>query len=360
MRILVDIGHPAQIYYFKNLLQTFIKKGYVFSVIARKRPLVFELLNSLGITYKTRGSGGRGIFGKFLYLPFGVYNVYKEVLRFKPDMLLGFCSIYAAISGLLGGRPSIIFDDTDHAWLTHFFYKLFPPTILTPSCYRVNLGDNQIRFNGYMELCYLHPKYFKPDKSILRLLGVKEDEKYVILRFVSWQAMHDLCSTGISAETRYEVLDQFSRYAKVFISSEIPLPVELRKYQLSVPPERIHDVLYYATLYYGEGATMATESAILGTPAIYINKETAGVIMEEEKYGLMFRYTLSLADQKKSIEKGMELLTMSHVKQEWQKRRQAMLSEKIDVTAFMVWFIENYPESLEIMKRNPEYQRRFM
>ena len=36
-----------------------------------------------------------------------------------------------------------------------------------------------------------------------------------------------------------------------------------------------------------------------------------------------------------------------------------MLSEKIDVTAFMVWFVENYPESVEIMKKNPDYQLRF-
>ena len=36
-----------------------------------------------------------------------------------------------------------------------------------------------------------------------------------------------------------------------------------------------------------------------------------------------------------------------------------MLKEKIDVTAFMVWFIENYPESAKIMKENPDYQLRF-
>jgi len=36
-----------------------------------------------------------------------------------------------------------------------------------------------------------------------------------------------------------------------------------------------------------------------------------------------------------------------------------MLSDKIDVTAFMVWFVENYPESAKIMKENPEYQWSF-
>jgi len=36
-----------------------------------------------------------------------------------------------------------------------------------------------------------------------------------------------------------------------------------------------------------------------------------------------------------------------------------MLKDKIDVTAFLVWFIENWPESFNIMKENPDYQYRF-
>ena len=35
------------------------------------------------------------------------------------------------------------------------------------------------------------------------------------------------------------------------------------------------------------------------------------------------------------------------------------LTSKIDVTAFTVWFVENYPESVKIMKENPDYQDRF-
>lgn len=50
---------------------------------------------------------------------------------------------------------------------------------------------------------------------------------------------------------------------------------------------------------------------------------------------------------------------MPNLKEEWQRRRQKMLSEKIDVTAFMVWFIENYPDSVKVMKENPDYQYNF-
>jgi hypothetical protein len=36
-----------------------------------------------------------------------------------------------------------------------------------------------------------------------------------------------------------------------------------------------------------------------------------------------------------------------------------MLKDKIDVTAFYLWFIESYPESSQIMKENPDFQNCF-
>ena len=117
----------------------------------------------------------------------------------------------------------------------------------------------------------------------------------------------------------------------------------------------MHDALAFATLFVGEGATMASECACLGTPAIYVNSLTAGTLEEQERYRLLFGFRKSEG----VIEKAIELLNTPNLKQEFQQRRQKMLSDKIDVTAFMVWFVENYPESAKIMKENPEYQWRY-
>ena len=54
-----------------------------------------------------------------------------------------------------------------------------------------------------------------------------------------------------------------------------------------------------------------------------------------------------------------EVLNMPNRKEEWQTRRQRMLSEKIDYAQFLIWFIENYPESKKTMQENPDYQFRF-
>jgi len=64
----------------------------------------------------------------------------------------------------------------------------------------------------------------------------------------------------------------------------------------------------------------------------------------------VFNYSASVADQEKSIQKGIELLQQPNLKKEWKEKSEKMLAEKIDVTAFLVWFVENYPESVKIMK----------
>jgi len=122
----------------------------------------------------------------------------------------------------------------------------------------------------------------------------------------------------------------------------------------------MHDALAFSTLLYGESATMASECAVLGTPAIYLDDFGRGYTDEEEqKYGLVFNFTEAQEDQRLSIEKGIELLKTPGLKYDWQKRRQKLLEDKIDVTDFMVWFVENYPDSVRIMQANPDFHSNF-
>jgi uncharacterized protein len=61
----------------------------------------------------------------------------------------------------------------------------------------------------------------------------------------------------------------------------------------------------------------------------------------------------------KPLSKGLELVDIPDLKEQWARKREKLLDEKIDVTAFMVWFVENYPKSFKIMKKNPTFQDRF-
>ena len=182
---------------------------------------------------------------------------------------------------------------------------------------------------------------------------MNKDDKYIIIRFGSWSASHDICSKGIKRGSESVFVKSLERYGRVFISSERTLPTELQKYRLNVRPEDIHSVLYFAQLYIGEGETMAVESAILGTPAIDIEaiKLKQGMFnvtaihgnADElvNKYKLMFAFT----DQNRALEKAIEILKDDKSKKKWMKRREKLLEDKIDVTKFMIEFIEEYPES---------------
>ena len=182
----------------------------------------------------------------------------------------------------------------------------------------------------------------------------------MILRFVSWKATHDAGHKGITLENKIRAVREFEKYARVFISSEAELPGELQQYKIHIAPDRMHDAIAFASLLYGESSTMAEESAMLGVPAIYLfNNSTYYTTHLEDKYGLLFNYSESAADQVEAIDKGLELIKNSGAREEWRERKEKMLTERIDVTALMVWFIENYPESFRIMKQNPDYQYRF-
>jgi uncharacterized protein len=290
-----------------------------------------------------------------LYMLKADYILYKRAKLFNPDIFLSFGSMYAAHASALLRKPHIAFDDTEHAWFQQLMNNPFSEVLLTPSCFTKNFGIKHIRFESYMELTALHQNYFTPNPDIYQLLGLLPREKFILLRFVSWNASHDIGQKGMSTKYKEVLINELSKVIKVFISSENDLPAELISFKINIPPHRMHDALYYATLYIGEGATMALECAMLGTPAIYVNTLSAGTLKEQEKYGLISWFMGSDG----VLEKAKELLFMPDLKEEYQFRRMNMIKNKIDLTSFMVWFIENYPRSFRIMKEDPGYQERF-
>lgn len=359
MRILIDIGHPAHIHYFKYMIKALTQKGFTFHIVARNRKHIFPLLKHENLNFVDRGKGKDTLLSKLIYLPKGVFTIIREGLKFHPDILIGFGSMYAAIASKFLFRPSIIFDDTESATFGHILYKPFAKYIFTPECFKKEFGSKQIRFNGYMELCYLHPDYFEPDKGVLRSLELKPDDKFVVMRFVSWKANHDLGHSGLHVENKIKAVEEISKHAKVFISSEGILPEKLVKYKLNIPSEKIHDLLYFAALTFGESSTMASESAVLGTPAIYIDNVGRGYTDEEEiEYGLVFNFTESLEDQNMSIKKAVQILQDTK-NDHWLSKRKRLLKDKIDVTKFITWFFENFPDSVEVLNKNPGYQNNF-
>lgn len=337
MRILIDINHPAHVHYFRNFYKIMVAKGHQIMVVSRNKEIEHQLLSLYQIPFVTRGKGSSGTVSKFLYLIYADLKILWLSLSFKPDVFLSFLHPYAAQVGWLMRKISLVFSDTEHARLHHQLTVPFATKIFTPSCYRIDLGHKQVRFRSFMELCYLHPNHFTPDQGIRTLLGVGATERFVIVRFVSWAAVHDIGHTGLSLANKRRVVAELSRFARVFISAEGELPEDLEKSRIRIPLHKMHDALYYCSLLFGESATMASEAAVLGTPSIFIDNDGRGYTDEEERrYHLVNNFTESTEDQERAISRALEIIQEDHAKEKYEKARQRILSDCIDTTSFLV------------------------
>jgi len=348
MKILIDLSHPAHVHFFKYFIWQMEERGHEIIVTARDKDITKTLLEVYNIPHLMIGRPTRGRMSLATEWIKRGYELSKIGRRSQADIYLGILNPAAAISARLNRKYSLTFTDTEHASFAKKVTFPFTNEIITPQCYRDTIGPKQVRYNGYHELAYLHPAYFSPNPSVLTELDLTKDDPFIIIRFVSWQASHDIGQHGF--EDKVAIVRELEKYGRVLITSEVGLTRELQNHSIYISPEKLHDLLSYATLYIGEGGTMATEAAVLGTPSIYVSSlaGTMGNFIELEKtYRLVYSFTGGNAGLKKAV----EILQDPAIKKDWKTKREQLLREKIDVTAFMIWFIENYPASPEEMKK---------
>jgi uncharacterized protein len=343
MNVILSVEHPAWAHQFKFIIKALEKKGYNVKVVAIDKDRDLELLDSFGINYDLVGnSTGKNIFDKAWLLLSISFKIFKVCKKFKPDIFIGRASPMMALNAFLFKKPHVIFEDTERSTISLKFCKWFSSLIITPISFKTDLGDKQLRTEAFKELFYLHPSYFTPDTSVLDELGINDKDRFVFLRFVSWNASHDIGFTGLNNSQKIHLVKELEKHAKVFISSEENLPDELRKYEIKIAFNKIHSVLYYASLYIGEGATMASEAAILGTHAIFISKLTAGTLDEQEKkYGLVFNY-YQKDKFERTLEKSIQLLSDNDLIIKGRNKSLKLVNEKVDMNELFLQKINEY------------------
>jgi predicted glycosyltransferase len=341
MRILVDVVHPADVHFFKYAIKEWEDKGHKVLITARDKDITLQLLKAYGFEFICLSSQGKGLWGMAYELVARDLRLFRIARTFQPDVLAGFTGISIAHIGKVLNKPSIVFYDTEFARLSNSLTYPLATLVCTPDCYSGQIGKKHIRFPSYKELAYLHPYRFTPDPNIVMDSGVKPSDKFFIVRFVGWQAAHDFQEKGLSYANKIKFVEKLAQHGRVFISSENRLPSELTPYQSPVSIDKMHHLMAFASLYVGESATMASECAVLGVPSIFIATTGRGYIAEQEqKYGLVFKF--SDAQQDQAFDKMRELLAKPNLSGEWFRRREKMLSEKIDATTWMVEFVEQY------------------
>ena len=337
MNILIDIGHPAHVHMFHPFAVEMQERGHKVLFTCRDKEFEVKLLTKYGLDFINFGKKSKSTIGKIFDLVKFDYKEWSVARKFKPDVFLSHGSITASQVAWLMRKPSIAFEDTFNMEQIRL-WEPFVSVILTSNYEHPLQSKKVLKYEGYNELLYLHPNRFTPDKRVLDDLGLKEGDKYVIVRFVSWNATHDRGHKGISYENKISAIKRFSEFAKVLISSEAELPDELKKYKFPLSPEKMHDAMAFASLIFGESATMVTEGAVLGVPGVYLDNTGRFYTRDiQEKYGMCFNYTESEDDQIKAIEKGVDILSNNI---DFTTAHKKMMSEKIDITGWLCEFVE--------------------
>lgn len=336
---MLDIGHPKDVNLFKNVILRLQEKGHEIQIFARAKENTRKMLAEYGFDYKL-SRHYRSMPGKALGILVNDILLYKYARKFNPDIFVSPGSPYSAHVSRLTGKPHIAFSDTEIAGIVTRLALPFTDKIYTSTSFYLNFGPKQERFNGYYELAYLHPKYFTPKEKIKEKYHLKKN--YIILRISALASNHDLHATGFGFKTEEELknyLHKIEKYGQIIIFSETSNWQVINDYQIEIDTRDLHDLLYYSKLYIGEGASMASEAAILGVPSIYVSNTERGYLNElEQKYGLVYNIT----EKDIAMEKAIEILENENVREEWNSKRDIMLKEKVDVVNFVVDKIERY------------------
>ncbi len=345
MKIGIFAITPAQIHFYKNIVNDLRQAGHETYLLIRDYGESCQLVKELGIEHFVFSNPPDSKIGKMANFPFEILRCTAYLRSKGVEVVTGF-GLYEAYTSIGLRCPSITFTDSEYTcnrlsfsiqfWLS----EKFMDHIITPEKYSQDLGDKQIRVKSYKELAYLHPNYFQPDPRVFDELGIPPGEPYVILRFNAFDAVHDVGISGFDDHQRELLVDVLKDHARVFISAEGKLNDNLKKYLLPTKKCRIHDAIAFAKLLVTDTQTMATESALLGTPTIRVNSfvgsnDMSNFIELEQDYGLIYNFNNPLD----AIEQAEKLISDPSLKKDWQKKRDHLLSDKGDIVHYFARFL---------------------
>ena len=300
MNILIDIGHPAHIHYYRNLAKELEKSGHKITWTIKNIEILKILRDIYGFSYYTLPGKVDNLLGKIMRQVQFDIKLLNICRREKIDVAIGTSVSVAHVSRILKVK-SIIFDDDDDEVqpIVTKYVNPFADTLLSPDSLKgKRKRKDTIYYAGFHELAYLHPNRFHPDESVLSKVGLKKGETFFIMRFNVFKAHHDVGIKGLSLKQKIALIDILKPYGRIFITTERNIEPELEEYQLPISPENIHSFMAYATIFLGDSQTMTSEAAMLGVPSLRCNSFAGRIsYLEEEEH----HYDLTFGFRPKSL-----------------------------------------------------------
>lgn len=288
MRVLFEIVHPADALFFKRPIEALRTRGDEILVLSRHKDIACELLDAFGIPHRPVSTAATGVVNLAAELVRRDVAVWRAARAFRPDVMVGFGGVAISHAGRAAGIPAISFYDSENATLQTRLTWPFITHLYVPDAYGgATPPGRTTRLPGVKELSFLHPSAFRADLDTARAAGLDPDRENFFVRVVAWRANHDVGKAGWPADLLRAVVARLSRDGTVHVSSETPLPDDLRVHAYRGPKNAVHHLLAHCRALVGESATMASEAAVLGTPAIYAGRDFPGYTRALETAGLI-------------------------------------------------------------------------
>ena len=349
--ILIDIGHPGHVHLLHPLVEALKSKGHQCFYSVRDIPVAQRLMKHYGMTpWLDLGGKKDSLVGKAWTVVQQDVHILKFVRKRHIDIGLSCGLVLSQVSQLTKMKSYVFDDDDDEAEpLVTKYSHPYSSAVFTPDCIE-RKTKNAVYYHGTHELAYLHPKRFTPDPTVLQHAGLQEGERYFIMRFVALKGHHDVGQQGLTIEQKKALVELLKSYGRVIITSERAIEPEFEPYRLPVPPEEIHSLMAYSSMFLGDSQTMTSEAAVLGVPALKCNSFAGRLSvpnMLENKYGLCYAYTPQQFEEMYHYVEQLLARDPEELKSEWQEKRQRMLADMIDPTEFFVNYIESIISSKE-------------
>ena len=333
-KILIDIGHPAHVHLFKNLVIN-NRQRYHFTVVSRSKDVTESLLNHYRITHMNLSQVSRSISGNSLELVKRDWEIWRLHHQRHFDLALG-TSVSIAHLSAVSRLKSLVFNEDDDDIVPLFANITYPfaTRIVCPDCLRSDRWLNKrVIHNSYHELAYLHPNNFAPDRHVPAKYGFKP-YSYVIVRNSALAAHHDHGVKGLSGEVWDRVYELIKDCPQVFSREG--------KASGPIKPWDMHHLLAYAKLVISDSQTMTAEAAVLGVPSVRYNSFVGRISYLEElehRYGLTFGFRPGR--EKAMLKKIQKLLSASDLRPVWISRKRKMLADKIDLNEWLQRLVED-------------------
>lgn len=331
MKILVDINHPAHVHFFRNAILKLESQGHDIAITASNKECTRSLLEAYELVYipldATHTGSLANMAGTLVRRDWQLHQAVKNV---RPDVMASIGGTFIAHVGKMNRIPSVVFYDTAEARLQNLITYPFTTQLVVPDVYDGwTPRKRTVRYRGCHELAYLAPKYFTPSRATALEHGLHPERSTVLVRTVSWTANHDIGLSGLSAESAESLIKTLTRQFNIVISSETELSSGLEQYRYRGPANAIHHLMAFSSALISESATMASESAVLGVPALLVgSSQRCYTRWLELEYGLI--QTLAHHGRKTIADRTVRIASKdreSHL-----RSRSSLLADCVDVT----------------------------